>query len=403
MNQVRKDLQSVLYYSVGQAMLFNGLQGALFAAAFEDDDDEKLPEVKMSKGTKVQHPKYGFGEILEIKGRGKSRVSLVKFGDTTKKLKMSGTKMKGVHPDKYNKLSQKEIQAVERALTSYSKSLGNPGAVIGALYSMISEGKGQVDKFGRIDNPYKIALEATSISPPLNAKLRDLVAIGNIYKYNYKEIKEDPFKPSIKNPVLEITGNAASFVGLPLDRVIRKAQNLSAIANEEAEAWQKVFLALGWSEWELGVPDLEAEERKEKKASDKAQKAWNRKRASMSNRKTKKKSSGSLNSGGSGGSTLNKVQEYEILGQANKDGSIDIKPGLSKAKRKSVMAHEKAHQKDMKSGKLDYDSKSVTWDGKKYKRTSDEKIVYNGKKYIEGHPKLPWEAAANRVERKATT
>ena len=364
MNQVRKDLQSVLYYSVGQAMLFNGLQGALFAAAFEDDDDEKLPEVKMSKGTKVQHPKYGFGEILEIKGRGKSRVSLVKFGDTTKKLKMSGTKMKGVHPDKYNKLSQKEIQAVERALTSYSKSLGNPGAVIGALYSMISEGKGQVDKFGRIDNPYKIALEATSISPPLNAKLRDLVAIGNIYKYNYKEIKEDPFKPSIKNPVLEITGNAASFVGLPLDRVIRKAQNLSAIANEEAEAWQKVFLALGWSEWELGVPDLEAEERKEKKASDKAQKAWNRKRASMSNRKTKKKSSGSLNSGGSGGSTLNKVQEYEILGQANKDGSIDIKPGLSKAKRKSVMAHEKAHQKDMKSGKLDYDSKSVTWDVK---------------------------------------
>ena len=403
MNQVRKDLQSVLYYSVGQAMLFNGLQGALFAAAFEDDDDEKLPEVKMSKGTKVQHPKYGFGEILEIKGRGKSRVSLVKFGDTTKKLKMSGTSMKGVHPDKYNKLSQKEIQAVERALTSYSKSLGNPGAVLGALYSMISEGKGQVDKFGRIDNPYKIALEATSISPPLNAKLRDLVAIGNIYKYNYKEIKEDPFKPSIKNPVLEITGNAASFVGLPLDRVIRKAQNLSAIANEEAEAWQKVFLALGWSEWELGVPDLEAEARKEKKASDKAQKAWNRKRASTNNRKTKKNSSGSLNSGGSGGSTLNKVQEYEILGQANKDGSIDIKSGLSKAKRKSVMAHEQAHQKDMKSGKLDYDSKSVTWDGKKYKRTSDEKIVYNGKKYIEGHPKLPWEAAANRVERKATT
>ena len=403
MNKVRKDLQSVLYYSVGQAMLFNGLQGALFAAAFEDDDDEKLPEVKMVKGTKVQHPKYGFGEILEIKGRGKSRVSLVKFGDTTKKLKMSGTRMKGVHPDKYNKLSQKEIQAVERALTSYSKSLGNPGAVVGALYSMISEGKEQVDKFGRIDNPYKIALEATSISPPLNAKLRDLVAIGNIYKYNYKEIKEDPFKPSIKNPVLEITGNAASFVGLPLDRVIRKAQNLSAIANEEAEAWQKVFLALGWSEWELGVPDLEAEARKEKKANDKAQKAWNRKRASANTRKTRKKSNGTLNSGGSGGSTLNKVQEYEVLGQANKDGTIDIKSGLSKAKRKSVMVHEQAHQKDMKSGKLDYDSKSVTWDGNKYKRTSDEKIVYKGKKYIEGHPKLPWEAAANRVERKATT
>ena len=39
-SKVRQDLQSVLYYSIGQAMLFNALQTALFAVAFEDDEGE---------------------------------------------------------------------------------------------------------------------------------------------------------------------------------------------------------------------------------------------------------------------------------------------------------------------------------------------------------------------------
>jgi hypothetical protein len=163
MNQVRKDLQSVFYYTVGQAMLFNALQGALFASFFSDDEEDKLEE--------------------------------------------------------------KTITAIERALTSYAKSLGNPGAVVGSIYSVLAEADEQIKKKGRIDNAYKLALEATAISPPLNTKLKDIVAIGNIYKYNHKQIEQDPFEPKLDNPVLEITGNVASFAGYPLDRVIRKAQN----------------------------------------------------------------------------------------------------------------------------------------------------------------------------------
>ena len=128
-SKVRQDLQSVLYYSVGQAMLFNALQTALFAVAFEDDEDEK------------------------------------------EKL-----------------MDEKSLLAVERSLTSYAKSLGNPGAVVGAIYSVIAEAGEQLEKYGKIDNPYKIALEATAISPPLNTKLKDIVAIGNIYKYNETDI-----------------------------------------------------------------------------------------------------------------------------------------------------------------------------------------------------------------------
>ncbi len=56
----------------------------------------------------------------------------------------------------------------------------------------------------------------------------------------------------------------------------------------------------------------------------------------------------------------------------------------------------------MQAGKLDYSKDWVRYGNKHYKRTPDKKIVYNGKKYIEGHPKLPWEIAANKAERQVT-
>lgn len=327
-SKVRQDLQSVLYYSVGQAMLFNALQTALFAVAFEDDEDEKE-------------------KIMD----------------------------------------EKTILSVERALTSYAKSLGNPGAVAGAIYNVIAEAGEQQEKFGFIDNPYKVALEATSISPPLNTKLRDIVAIGNIYKYNEKEIKNDPFKLSPDNKALEIVGNAASFGGVPLDRVIRKTQNLAAIANEEADAWQKLFLALGWSKWELGLQ--------------------NNKPTGFGtdfNTDFDTDFSTDFNTDFStpfNKTVINKSLPKDVLGRANNDGTIEVDPSLKGKEKKKVIAHEKKHMQDMKSGKLNYDDNFVYYNGDKHARKNG-KIDYNGKKYIEGHPKLPWEAAANKVERQTT-
>ena len=312
-NKVRQDLQSVLYYSVGQAMLFNALQTALFAVAFEDDEDEK------------------------------------------EKL-----------------MDEKTILSVERALTSYAKSLGNPGAVAGAIYSVIAEANEQQEKYGKIDNPYKIALEATAISPPLNTKLKDIVAIGNIYKYNEKEIKNDPFKLSPDNKALEIVGNAASFGGIPLDRVIRKAQNLSAMANEESEAWQKLFLALGWSKWELGL---------------------NQKKKFALDLSLDLDLDLDLDLG-----PLKKSLPKGVAGRANKDGTIEVDSNLPPEQKKAVIKHEKHHQKEIKSGKLDYDDNFVYYNKQKYPRVNG-KIEYKGKMHIEGGTKLPWEIAANNAER----
>ena len=319
MNQVRKDLQSVFYYTVGQAMLFNALQTALFASMFSDDEEDKLEE--------------------------------------------------------------KTITAIERILTSYAKSLGNPGAVIGSIYSVLAEANEQIEKRGRIDNAYKLALEATAISPPLNTKLKDIVAIGNIYKYNHKQIEKDPFEVKLDNPVLEIAGNAASFAGYPLDRVIRKAQNLEAVMNEQTEAWEKVFLTLGWSKWELGI---DIEDNKFKKPNFKKPEF---EKPEFEKPKFEKPDFESPN----------KKLENGVAGRANNDGTIEIDPNLSPVEREITIAHEKQHMKDMDSGKLNYDDNYVYWNGGKYER-KDGKIKYKGKSYIEGHKDLPWEKVAYAAE-----
>ena len=52
----------------------------------------------------------------------------------------------------------------------------------------------------------------------------------------------------------------------------------------------------------------------------------------------------------------------------------------------------------MNSGRLNYDSSNVYWDGKAYPRTADKKIIYNGVAYYEGHKQLPWEKRANGLK-----
>ena len=88
-----------------------------------------------------------------------------------------------------------------------------------------------------------------------------------------------------------------------------------------------------------------------------------------------------------------------VLGRANKDGTIEVANGLSPTKKKQVIAHEKKHIADMNSGKLNYDKKFIYWNNEKYERTSDKKINYKGKLYIEGSSALPWEKAANKAEK----
>ena len=306
---MRTDMQSILYYSVGQAIMFNALQSGLVALLnSNDEEDEELKD-------------------------------------------------------------EKYALMLERTLTSFAKSTGNPGAVASTLYAMMKEGYMQQTGKKRPD-ANAFAITATSISPPLNSKIRDL---AGAYRAFNKIEEGDTFTPSLDNEALTMAGEVASFGGVPLDRVIRKARHLAAIKNEEAELWQKIWMLAGWSSWELGV----------KESKDTEFKAINFKDVDFKEVEFKESAFKKLENG--------------IAGRANNDGTIEIDPNLSPVEREKTIAHEKQHIKDMKAGKLNYDDNYVYWNGKKYERKNG-KIKYKGKWYIEGHPSLPWEKKAYNAE-----
>ena len=312
---VQKDIQSLLYYSVLQSVMFNALQGGLVALTMGNDpDDEELKD-------------------------------------------------------------EKYAQILERTLTSYAKSIGNPGAVAATLYAMLKEGHMQQTGERRKDANV-FALTATSISPPLNSKLKDLSAAYRAYN---KIDEDDLVTPSLDSDALTMAGETASFIGVPLDRVIKKTRHLAAITNEEVELWQKVWMLAGWSEWELGV----GRDSKKKKSF---------KEKSFKNNKFKSKEFKK---------TAFKKLENGVAGRANRDGTIELDPNLSPVEREITIAHEKKHMEDMKSGKLDYDDNYVYWNKAKYKRENG-KIKYKGKSYIEGHESLPWEKVAYDAEPSAS-
>ena len=84
---------------------------------------------------------------------------------------------------------------------------------------------------------------------------------------------------SLDNPAYLAAGQVVSAAtNVPLDRGIRKLQNLKEASNQENEEWQRVALALGWSKWEL---DWE---------KDKAKKKTGRTSSRTSSRKSSRKS-----------------------------------------------------------------------------------------------------------------
>ena len=189
---------------------------------------------------------------------------------------------------------------------------------------------------------------------------------------------------ALDNPgLMAIAQTISAFGNIPADRVLRKLNNIVESTNDENAIWQRIALAMGWGQWELGIEDRKTREAKiERDAFKRVEKSIG-KVVKKREKDAKKKSP---------------IKDLApgVLGEANRDGSIVVAKGLSKKKREEVVKHEKVHQKEMKSGKLDYDDNFVYYGKKKYER-KDGKIMHNGKAKIEGDHSLPWEKVAHNA------
>ena len=108
------------------------------------------------------------------------------------------------------------------------------------------------------------ALEMLSFSPPLDSKLSKFRSALRTFSWNSDEIAEKGF--SLDNPALMAGSQVLSaFTNIPLDRVVRKYNNLDRAFQKDTETWESTAMILGWSEWEIMGPPAKKEKKKKTK------------------------------------------------------------------------------------------------------------------------------------------
>jgi hypothetical protein len=208
----KEHVSKLIYYGFVQNLIFNGLQQALFAFGFEDD--EKKVEAALPKKT---------------------------------------------------------MDIANGMLDSSLRGLGLAGVTVGVLKNLVLD----VYDRSKKDRPeYQDAwMKLLQFSPAISSKVRRLKNAGWAFdsKDRRKMIKEEGF--SIDNPAVEAGANVVSAAtNLPTDRILKKVNNLRAIAKDETELWMDIALFLGWPEWQLTVPDAPEQVKAKKKAEKEAKK-----------------------------------------------------------------------------------------------------------------------------------
>ena len=188
----RSNVSRIIYYGAVQSFIFSAAQSALFALAFDDEEDDE-------------------------------------------------------------QLSQKASRTLNSMVDSLLRGSGLAGAVVSAIKNGILEFREQSEKGFRADYG-DVLVELLNVSPPIGSKARKIYKGGfQTYKFN-KEVMGEMNTFDLDNPVWDITGNVVSATtNLPLDRGFRKIDNISAALNQDNETWQRIAVALGWDQWSLGI------------------------------------------------------------------------------------------------------------------------------------------------------
>ena len=106
--------------------------------------------------------------------------------------------------------------------------------------------------------------EMLDFSPPISSKVTKVRSALRTVDWNAKEIQEKGF--SLDNPGYMAGGQIISATtNVPLDRLIRKTNNIADAVGEDTEVWQKLALLSGWSLWELEQGAKTSTDRKKKK------------------------------------------------------------------------------------------------------------------------------------------
>ena len=192
----KTNISRIVYYGVVQNLVFNALQAALFALAFDDEDKD----------------------------------------------------------DK--KRNQKTVRVANGMVDSVLRGLGIPGAVVATAKNAVMEYNKQKNKGYNEDQTYTL-LQLLNISPPIGSKARKIYGSTQTEKFN-REIIPEMSMWDISNPRWQSIGSVTEGItNIPMNRAIQKANNVKQAMDEDNAAWQRIAMILGWNTWDVGVRDKE--------------------------------------------------------------------------------------------------------------------------------------------------
>ena len=196
----KTNISRIVYYMAVQNMIFSGLQAALFASLFEDEDEDEV--------------------------------------------------------------DAKELRIANSMLDSILRGVGIYGAIAATGKNIVLE----IDRQANKDRPdyTQAALRALDVSPPISSKMRKLMSAGRAF--SYKSVRDKMTGISLENPAFYAGGQVVSaLTNVPLDRAIKKADNLRVAVDGDTKLWQSIALALGYSQWDLGLVETSKSKSKSKK------------------------------------------------------------------------------------------------------------------------------------------
>jgi len=203
------NISRIIYYGAIQSMIFYGLQQALFAMLFSDDEDDE--------------------EFFKTK---KDRI-------------------------------------INDSIDSILRGSGVYGAVIATLKNYTIK----LIENQKSDSYFKTPAweELLQISPPIGIKFRKYKSLERTLDWNKDAIKHMSMF-DIDNPLWDaFSSGVEGFTNIPLNRLYKKVQNLRAGLDSENEWWQRIAVTLGWSKWDVGIESAEINKKKYKKLEDKSQ------------------------------------------------------------------------------------------------------------------------------------
>ena len=155
----------------------------------------------------------------------------------------------------------KVIRTANGMMDSILRGLGIGGAAVSTVKNIALKLSQESGK--RRPKYENAAWEMLDFSPPISSKVTKMRSALRTIEWDAKEIRNKGF--SLDNPAYLAGGQILSAgANIPLDRVIKKGNNIADAVGEESEVWQKVALLLGWQMWEL-----ESKPNKKKKSSQK--------------------------------------------------------------------------------------------------------------------------------------